>query len=61
MAQNMEGLLQGVKARHRAELGVVQGLVDTLLHPGSQVEALHRVAADSVGRLFEMFVSTKVY
>lgn len=55
MSQDIEGLLQGLKARHRAELGVVKGLVDTLLHPGSDVEALHKVAADSVGRLFEMF------
>lgn len=58
LAQDVEGLLQAVKARHRAELGVVRGLVDTLLHPGSEMEALHKVAADSVGRLFEMFVST---
>lgn len=60
MAQDIEGLLQGLKARHRAELGVVKGLVDTLVYPGSEVEALHKVAADSVGRLFEMFVSKGV-
>lgn len=60
MSQDIEGLLQGLKSRHKAELGVVKGLVDTLIHPGSEVEALHRVAADSVGRLFEMFVSIKV-
>ena len=58
MAQDMEVLLQGVKARHRGELGVVRGLIETLLQPGPKVEALHSVAVDSAGRLFETFVST---
>lgn len=58
MAQDMEALLQGLKARHRGELGVVRGLIETLLQPGPEVEALHKVAMDSAGRLFEIFVST---
>ncbi|KAG0728510.1 Dynamin-binding protein [Chionoecetes opilio] len=55
VAQNLEALLQGLKARHRGELGVAKGLVDTLLKPGPEVEAVHRVATDSAGRLFESF------
>ncbi|XP_063874664.1 dynamin-binding protein-like isoform X1 [Scylla paramamosain] len=55
LAQDMDALLQGVKARHRGELGVVKGFIETLLQPGLEVKALHSVAVDSSGRLFETF------
>ncbi|MPD00034.1 hypothetical protein E2C01_095482 [Portunus trituberculatus] len=58
LAQDMDALLQGVKARHRAELGVVKGLIEILLQAGVEVKSLHSVALDSAGRLFETFVSS---
>lgn len=55
LSQDMDALLQGVKARHRGELGVVKGFLETLLQAGMEVKSLHNVAVDSAGRLFETF------
>ena len=56
LSQDLDALLQGVKARHRGELGVVKGFIEVLQQAGVEVKSLHGVAVDSAGRLFETFV-----
>nr|XP_045603255.1 dynamin-binding protein-like isoform X1 [Procambarus clarkii] len=57
VTQNVGVVLQGIKARHRAELELAKGLVATLHQTARtpEVDAVLRAASDSCNRLFEMF------
>lgn len=59
LAQNIDAIVQGIKARHKAELEMARGVVAILLQAARtpEIEAMQKAASDSCNKVFKVFVS----
>lgn len=59
LAQDVSVLLQGVIARHKAEMDISRNLAATLLQAAAtpEMESIQRVTHETCNRLIKMFVS----
>ncbi|XP_071537624.1 uncharacterized protein [Panulirus ornatus] len=59
LAQNIDAVVQGIRARHKAELEMARGVVATLLQAARtpEIEAIQKAASDSCNKLFKVFDS----